>query len=164
MGIVQPVVVSYCRSRMDGIDTRVIGAEDVAQETCLAVLTALPTARATGRSFLTTVLGIASRKVAAAFRWRAGDRSEPTADLPDRPTPEPNEPERQALAADGHDRLTHLMGTLPGLQREIIRLRVTVGMSAPETGAVLRVSAGQVRVAQHRALRKLRKIVGEDDR
>ncbi|WP_236725404.1 sigma-70 family RNA polymerase sigma factor [Amycolatopsis orientalis] len=163
MGIVEPVVASYCRSRMEGTDARVIGAEDVAQETCLAVLTALPTARTTGRSFLTVVLGIAARKVAAAFRRRARDRSEPTPDLPDRATPEPNEPERQALAADGHDRLTRLMSTLPGLQQEILRLRITVGMSAPETGAVLRVSPGLVRVAQHRALHRLRAILSEGD-
>ncbi|MBB5850141.1 sigma-70 family RNA polymerase sigma factor [Amycolatopsis umgeniensis] len=163
MSIVQPVVVRYCRSRMGGSDVRVIAAEDVAQETCLAVLTALPTARATGGSFLTAVLGIAARKVAAAFRGRARDRSEPTPDPPDRATPEPNEPEWQALAADGHDRLTRLMSSLPDIQREILRLRITVGMSAPETGAVLRVSPGLVRVAQHRALQKLRTIISEDD-
>ncbi|WP_409494375.1 sigma-70 family RNA polymerase sigma factor [Amycolatopsis sp. cmx-11-12] len=163
MGLVEPVVADYCRSRMNGTDARVIAAEDVAQETCLAVLTALPTARVTGGSFLAAVLRIAARKVAAAFRGRARDRSEPTSDPPDRATPEPNEPERQALAADGHDRLNRLMSTLPGIQQEILRLRITVGMSAPETGAVLRVSPGLVRVAQHRALHKLRTIVSEDD-
>ncbi|MFI9454270.1 sigma-70 family RNA polymerase sigma factor [Amycolatopsis sp. NPDC052450] len=163
MSIVQPVVANYCRRRMDGTDARVMAAEDVAQETCLAVLTALPTARTTGGSFLTAVLGIAARKVAAAFRWRARDRSEPTPDLPDRAAPEPNEPERQALAADGHDRLTRLMSTLPGIQQEILRLRITVGMTAPEAGAILRVSPGLVRVAQHRALHKLRTIIDEDD-
>ncbi|WP_410579850.1 sigma-70 family RNA polymerase sigma factor [Amycolatopsis sp. lyj-108] len=163
MSIVQPVVASYCRSRMDGTDVRVIAAEDVAQETCLAVLTALPTARTTRGSFLSTVLGIAARKVAAAFRWRAQDRSEPTPDPPDRATPEPNEPEWQALAADGHDRLTRLMSTLPDIQQEILRLRITVGMTAPEAGAILRVSPGLVRVAQHRALHKLRTIIDEDD-
>ncbi|OXM51356.1 RNA polymerase subunit sigma-70 [Amycolatopsis alba DSM 44262] len=162
MTIVQPVVADYCRSRMGGTD-RVVAAEDVAQETCLAVLATLPTTRATGGSFLTAVLGIAARKVAAAFRWRARDRSEPTPDPPDRAAPEPDEPEWHALAADGHDRLTRLMSGLPDIQREILRLRITVGMTAPETGAVLRVSPGMVRVAQHRALHKLRTIISEDD-
>ncbi|WP_236005351.1 sigma-70 family RNA polymerase sigma factor [Amycolatopsis pittospori] len=164
MGLVQPVVEDYCRSRMGGTEVRVVAADDVAQETCLAVLTALPTARTTGGSFLTTVLGIAARKVAAAFRGRARDRSEPTPELPELATPEPNEPERHALAADGHDRLTRLMSTLPGIQQDILRLRITVGMSAPETGAVLRVSPGLVRVAQHRALHKLRTMVDRDER
>ncbi|MFC9255849.1 sigma-70 family RNA polymerase sigma factor [Amycolatopsis thailandensis] len=163
MSIVQPVVADYCRSRMSGTDVRVIAAEDVAQETCLAVLTTLPKARATGGSFLTTVLRIAARKVAAAFRGRARDRSEPTPDPPDRATSETDEPEWHALAADGHDRLTRLMSALPDIQQEILRLRITVGMSAPETGAVLRVSPGMVRVAQHRALNKLRTIISEDD-
>ena len=35
-------------------------------------------------------------------------------------------------------------------------LRVIVGMSAEETGRALGMSAGAVRVAQHRALAKLR--------
>ncbi|MFD6071277.1 sigma-70 family RNA polymerase sigma factor [Amycolatopsis lurida] len=163
MNIVQPVVADYCRSRMDGTDAREITADDVAQETCLAVLTALPTARTTGGSFLTAVLGIAARKVAAAFRRRARDRSEPMPDPPEHATPEPNEPEWQALAADGHDRLTRLMSSLPDIQQEILRLRITVGLTAPEAGAVLRVSPGLVRVAQHRALHKLRTIISEDD-
>ncbi len=163
MGIVQPVVADYCRSRMGGTEVRVITADDVAQETCLAVLAGLPTAPTTGRPFLTAVLGIAARKVAAAFRGRARDRSEPTPEVPELTAPEPDEPEQHVLAADGHDRLTRLMSTLPGIQQEILRLRITVGMSAPETGAVLRVSPGLVRVAQHRALHKLREMVGEDD-
>ncbi|MBE1577500.1 sigma-70 family RNA polymerase sigma factor [Amycolatopsis roodepoortensis] len=158
MNIVQPVVADYCRSRMDATD-----ADDVAQETCLAVLTALPAAHTTGGSFITAVLRIAARKVAAAFRRRARDRSEPTPDPPDHATPEPNEPEWQALAADGHDRLTRLMSSLPDIQQEILRLRITVGMTAPEAGAVLRVSPGLVRVAQHRALHKLRTLISEDD-
>ncbi|EMD22315.1 sigma-70 family RNA polymerase sigma factor [Amycolatopsis azurea] len=163
MCLVQPVVEDYCRSRMGGTDVRVVAAEDVAQETCLAVLATLPTARATGGSFLTAVLRIAARKVAAAFRWRARDRSEPTPDPPDRATSEIDEPEWHALAADGHERLRRLMTALPDIQQEILRLRITVGMSAPETGAVLRVSPGMVRVAQHRALNKLRTIISEDD-
>ncbi|MEU8418528.1 sigma-70 family RNA polymerase sigma factor [Amycolatopsis japonica] len=163
MSIVQPVVADYCRNRMDGTDAREIAAEDVAQETCLAVLTALPTAKTTGGSFLAAVLGIAARKVAAAFRRRARDRSEPTPDPPERATPETDEPERLAIAADGHDRLRRLMSTLPGIQQEILRLRITVGMTSPETGAVLRVSPGLVRVNQHRALHKLRTIISEDD-
>ncbi len=162
MGLLRPVVMRYCRSRMDKAETRVVAADDVAQETCLAVLTALPTARTTGGSFLAAVLGIAARKVTAAFLGRARDRSEPTPEVPDRATAEPNEPEKQALAADGHDRLTRLMRTLPGIQRDVVHLRVTVGMSAPETGAVLHVTPGMVRVNQHRALRKLRRMVRED--
>jgi RNA polymerase sigma-70 factor (ECF subfamily) len=35
-------------------------------------------------------------------------------------------------------------------------LRVAVGLSAEETGRALGMSAGAVRVAQHRALQKLR--------
>jgi hypothetical protein len=42
-------------------------------------------------------------------------------------------------------------------------LRVAVGMSAEETGSVLGMSAVAVRVAQHRALTKLRALAAADD-
>jgi RNA polymerase sigma-70 factor (ECF subfamily) len=54
-----------------------------------------------------------------------------------------------------------LMQRLPAQQREILILRVAVGLSADETAAALGMSAGAVRVAQHRALGKLRTLVAE---
>jgi RNA polymerase sigma-70 factor, ECF subfamily len=49
-----------------------------------------------------------------------------------------------------------LLATLPQQQAEVLRLRIAAGLSAEETAAVLSMSAGAVRVAQHRALSKLR--------
>jgi RNA polymerase sigma-70 factor (ECF subfamily) len=54
-----------------------------------------------------------------------------------------------------------LMQQLPAQQREILTLRVAVGMSTDETAAALGMSAGAVRVAQHRALNKLRAMIAE---
>ncbi len=47
--------------------------------------------------------------------------------------------------------------------RELITLRVTVGLSAEETGRALGMSAGAVRVAQHRALAKLRSLAAAEE-
>ncbi|NEE31628.1 hypothetical protein G3M53_40070, partial [Streptomyces sp. SID7982] len=41
-------------------------------------------------------------------------------------------------------------------QRELLVLRVAVGLTAEETGRMLGMSPGAVRVAQHRALSRLR--------
>ena len=48
------------------------------------------------------------------------------------------------------------MATLPEKQREILVLRLIVGLSADETAVAVDSTAGAVRVAQHRALTKLR--------
>jgi RNA polymerase sigma-70 factor (ECF subfamily) len=49
-----------------------------------------------------------------------------------------------------------LIRTLPTQQQEILTLRVAVGMSTDETAAALGMTAGAIRVAQHRALTRLR--------
>jgi RNA polymerase sigma-70 factor, ECF subfamily len=43
-----------------------------------------------------------------------------------------------------------------------LTLRVAVGMSTEETAAALGMSSGAVRVAQHRALTKLRELLAEE--
>ena len=53
-------------------------------------------------------------------------------------------------------RIRALLAKLPRRQRELLVLRMVSGLSAEETGAALGLSAGAVRVAQHRALGKLR--------
>ena len=64
------------------------------------------------------------------------------------------------------DSVTHLMNglldNLPDAQQEILRLRVGVGLSADETAEALGMTAGAVRVAQHRALAKLRVLLAAD--
>jgi DNA-binding CsgD family transcriptional regulator len=58
-----------------------------------------------------------------------------------------------------------LLARLPGHQRELLVLRVLSGMTAEETGRELGMSAGAVRVAQHRAIARLRAIAqGESAR
>jgi RNA polymerase sigma-70 factor, ECF subfamily len=60
------------------------------------------------------------------------------------------------------ERCRHLLGQLPSAQREILVLRVAVGMSAEETGRALGMTPGAVRVAQHRALTRLRNLVEDE--
>ena len=81
----------------------------------------------------------------------------PTEDLPDGPDDVPG-PEELAVAYLEADRARALLAQLPTQQRELLVLRVLSGLSAEETGQALGMSAGAVRVAQHRALARLRAI------
>src|SRR5207245_4296536 len=80
---VRPLVVRYCRARVGRQERSFASADDVAQEVCLAVLTALPSYRDQGRPFLAFVYGIAAHKVADAHRAAARNRAEPMAEIPD---------------------------------------------------------------------------------
>lgn len=55
------------------------------------------------------------------------------------------------------DRRAALLDTLPARQREIMRLRLVVGLTAQETADRLGMAPSAVRMAQHRALDQLRK-------
>jgi RNA polymerase sigma-70 factor (ECF subfamily) len=52
--------------------------------------------------------------------------------------------------------MAQLLQLLPIKQREILVLRVVVGLSAEETAAAVGSTPGAVRVAQHRALARLK--------
>ena len=54
------------------------------------------------------------------------------------------------------------MAQLPAAQRRLLRLRVVAGPSAEDTGYVLDMSPGAVRMAQHRALVRLRALAARE--
>jgi RNA polymerase sigma-70 factor (ECF subfamily) len=135
-------------------------ADDVAQEVCIAVLSALPRYRDMGRPFASFVFGIASHKVADAMR-SAARLAVPTEVLPDGPDEQPG-PEETVVAYLEAQRARALLARLPGHLRELVILRVVTGLSAEETGNMLGMSAGAVRVAQHRALARLRAFAVEE--
>jgi RNA polymerase sigma-70 factor (ECF subfamily) len=161
IAIIRPLVVRYCRARLGRLDRSSVSADDVAQEVCLAVLTALPGYRVQGRPFLAFVYGIASHKVIDAHRSATRNRAEPVADLPDS-AEAADGPEQRALRVELSDELGQLLDTLPEKQREILVLRVVVGLSAEETADAVGSTPGAVRVAQHRALARLRRSMPEE--
>ena len=157
---IRPMVVRYCRARLGRITGHYYVADDVAQEVCLAVLAALPRYRDMGRPFASFVFGIASHKVADAVRT-ASRLAVPFEDLPDGPDERPG-PEETVVAYIEAERTRALLAQLPHHLRELLILRVVTGLSAEETGNVLGMSAGAVRVAQHRALARLRVLAVEE--
>jgi len=160
IGQVRPMVVRYCRARLGRVSGQYHIADDVAQEVCIAVLSALPRYRDMGRPFASFVFGIASHKIADALR-SAIRAAVPTEDLPDGPDDRPG-PEETVVRYIEAERARALLSRLPDHQRELLLLRVVAGLSAEETGNVLGMSAGAVRVAQHRALARLRTMASEE--
>ena len=142
---IRPIVVRYCRARVGTAERSGLSADDVAQEVCLAAITALPRYKDQGRPFLAFVYGIAAHKVADAHRAAARNRSEPTDVVPERFSGEAG-PEQMALEGEAAARMNKLLAVLPEV----------VGMSAEETAEAVGSTAGAVRVAQHRALARLK--------
>jgi len=152
---IRPIVVRYIRARIGSAERSGLSADDVAQEVCLAAIQALPRYQDQGRPFLAFVYGIASHKVADAHRAAARNRSEPTEVVPERFSLDAG-PEQMALQSDSAARMKKLLEVLPEKQREILTLRIVVGLSAEETAEAVGSTPGAVRVAQHRALARLK--------
>ncbi|MFD8496733.1 sigma-70 family RNA polymerase sigma factor [Amycolatopsis sp. NPDC059657] len=159
---VEPALVRYCRGRMGRRDFSYLSADDVAQEACLALCKMLPGYEDRGGSFYYLARAIAANKVVDAYRAVSRDKSEPMPDLPETVLTT-NEPETEALQADLGVRLGRLMATLPRMQQEILTSRVMAGLTVTETAAALGTTPGNVRIAQHRALRKLRTMIERDE-
>ncbi|MEV0563721.1 RNA polymerase sigma factor ShbA [Dactylosporangium sp. NPDC050588] len=157
----RPGIVRYCRARLGRVGGAYTTADDIAQEVCLALLRAMPKYRDQGRPFTAFVYGIAAHKVADAQRAAVRDAgTAPLDTLADRPDAAPG-PEQRALSTDLARRLSELLAQLPEPQREILVLRVAVGLPADEVGAIVGMSAPAVRVAQSRALARLRTLAGD---
>jgi RNA polymerase sigma-70 factor (ECF subfamily) len=156
--VIHPLVLKYCRARLGRQESLMSSADDVAQDVCMAVVSALPNYQLKGLSFRAFVYGIAAHKVTDAFRAIGRNRAEPVADLPDGPV-SADGPEHRLLAAEMSARLGRLLNHLTPRQREVLVLRLAVGLSAEETAQAVRSTPGAVRVTQHRALGRLRKIL-----
>lgn len=160
LGRIQPQVQRFCRARLGRRETTMGSADDVAQDVCMAVLAVLPEYRFAGVSFRAFVFGIARHKIADAFRAMARNRCDAMEELPERTSTE-HGPEQMVLEAERNDRLEELLSVLGPRQVEILTLRIAVGLSAEETASTLDSTPGAVRVAQHRALQRLRRELEE---
>ncbi|MFJ1767968.1 sigma factor [Amycolatopsis sp. NPDC088138] len=138
----RPLVFRYCLGRFGWRDGTA-DAEDCTQEVLLALVGALPAYRYEPENFLPFVFGIAAHKASEFHRRRVRDG---------RPEVEPP-PVAEAWAGG-------LLDTLPPRQREILILRIILGLTAEETAAAVGLgSPGAVRIAQHRALTSLRRAI-----
>jgi RNA polymerase sigma-70 factor (ECF subfamily) len=156
LGRVRQLALRYARARLGRFGAEDV-AQDVAQEVCMAVHTGLRTFADRGLPFAAFVHSIAARTVVDAQRQLIrGPESVP--EVPDSADASAG-PEQLALVRDEASRAMALIRTLPAQQQEILTLRVAVGLSTDETAAALGMNAGAIRVAQHRALTRLRELL-----
>lgn len=136
---VRAFVSRYCRGRLGSLaDT----ADRITDEVCRAVVDAWPGGPATGRSLRPFAYRIAAQRVDEALRSIGRSRTHPPG-----------------------DRLGELLRTLPAFQREALLLRVAVGLSVEQAAQAVGATPDAIRLAQHRALARLRgAVVGTDER
>lgn len=156
---VRTAVHRYARGRLITYSGGAEVAEDVTQEVCLAVVDVLPRYQDNGAPFAALVYAIASNKVADAQRRYARTPFHVVEELPEQAERSLG-PEQQTLARSDVDAALALLQRLPERMAQVVRLRAE-GLSADEVGAMVGLTANAVRVTQHRALAKLRRMVAE---
>lgn len=152
----QPVLLRFLTVRAPDV------ADDVAAETWLAALPQLRQFSGDEGAFRGWLVAIARNKLVDTRR-RSGRRPEQLGGLTF---------EHSSLAPDTAD-LAHerqatedalgLIAQLPSDVAEMVALRVIVGLDVAEVAAVVGKSSGAVRVAVHRGLRRLARLLEEQD-
>jgi len=142
-------VYGYCYRRLRTPEE----AEDATSLVFTKALAAMPRYREDGPSFGAWLFAIAHNVVVDEFRTRPRDVEfgEAFGAIPDA---DPG-PEDLAVLADDVRTLRAVLAQLPVEQADVIELRLA-GLTDKEIAFVLGRSYGAVRVAQHRAVRRLR--------
>jgi RNA polymerase sigma-70 factor, ECF subfamily len=149
---VQPALLRYLRVITPE-------AEDVAGDTWVQVVAGLAGFRGEEDAFRAWLFTIARHRAADAGRSRARRPAVPLApsEAADQPmAPDAADVALEAISARG---AVALIATLPRDQAEIIMLRVVAGLDAADVARIVGKSPGAVRVAAHRALRRLAGLV-----
>ncbi|WP_181784601.1 sigma-70 family RNA polymerase sigma factor [Pseudonocardia pini] len=160
MAALHPPVLRYCRSRLATGAGDATSAEDMAQDTLIALLKALPTFDHNGGPLLAFAFTIARNKIIDTVRRSRISRIDLTDTVPDS-LQTGDAPDELTVQAEQAAMVQRLLGRLPERHRDVLRLRLIEGRSAIETAALLGSTPGSVRVTQHRALTALRRYLAD---
>ncbi|MEU8513315.1 RNA polymerase sigma factor [Kitasatospora sp. NPDC048722] len=156
---VQPGLLRYLRVLVGGRPEDVQDAEDIASETWLQVARDLRGFSGDGDGFRGWAATIARNRAMDHLRAR---RRRPVADLPFEYLAElsaGDDTAGAALARVGTGDALALISRLPRDQAEAVLLRVVMELDAESAAQVLGKRAGTVRMAAHRGLRRLAKLL-----
>jgi RNA polymerase sigma-70 factor (ECF subfamily) len=108
------------------------------------------------------LVGIARHTV--ADWWRRTGRELPTDALPERlgERPAEDDPEGEVLRRLGADDVRRHLGVLTAREREAVALRFGTELNSTEIGALLDVSPSAARMLVHRAIGRLREVMGDE--
>jgi len=134
-------------------------AEDLVQETFLRVFTHREDYRPAAR-FRTWLFTIARNLLIDQLRRRGGDPEREAGEPADAVADPGATPLQRAEAQELAERLQAAVLRLPPAQREVLLLSRFAGLTDEEVAVVTGASPGAVRVALHRALRRLQELLG----
>ncbi|WP_078589150.1 RNA polymerase sigma factor [Streptomyces pyridomyceticus] len=156
---VQPGLLRYLRVLVGGRPEDMQDAEDIASETWLQIARDLRGFSGDGDGFRGWAATIARHRALDHLRAR---RRRPVADLPFEYLAElaaGDDTAGAALATVGTADALALISRLPRDQAEAVLLRVVMELDAESAARVLGKRAGSVRMAAHRGLRRLAKLL-----
>jgi RNA polymerase sigma-70 factor (ECF subfamily) len=136
-------------------------AEDFTSETFLRALRRISTITYQGRDIGAWFVTIARNIVLDHVKSARHRLEVTTAERAEDGSTEPG-PENAALATLTNERLMSAVGKLGDEQRECVLLRFIQGFSVNETAQVMDKNEGAVKALQHRAIRKLAELVGDE--
>jgi RNA polymerase sigma-70 factor (ECF subfamily) len=139
-------------------------ADDIASETWIHIARRIDAFSGNEAQFRGWLFTTARRRLIDAHRRNARRAETPVAagTLEAAPAVDSN-PEQAAMSAHGTEWALAALGQLPDDQREVIALRVLGGLAVAEVARTLELSPGNVRVLQHRGLRRLRILLDGGD-
>ncbi|MFC8715830.1 RNA polymerase sigma factor [Kitasatospora sp. NPDC057198] len=153
---VQPGLLRYLRVLVGG---RAEDAEDIASEAWLQIARDLPGFRGDADGFRGWAATVARNRAMDHLR-RA--RRRPVADLPVEYLAElaaAEDTEGQVMATVATSEALAMIAALPPDQAEAVLLRVVLGLDAESAAKVLGKRSGSVRMAAHRGLKRLAKVL-----
>jgi RNA polymerase sigma-70 factor, ECF subfamily len=149
-----PRLLAYARRRLDGE-----AARDAVGETMARAVAKIDKFTWKGAGFDAWLFGILRHVVLDAQRARA--RRPIGGPFPDDPVADTPGPVDQLLGAEEVAALRVAFAELAPADREVLELRVVAGLSSDEVAAVIGKRPGAVRMAQSRALDRLRVLLAE---
>lgn len=153
----RPQLLRFARLRLATDDQ----AEDAVSETMARAIGSCGRYRA-GPGVMAWLVGICRNVVRETYRFGGRLRSVDPADLSRREDPQLDDGPDELLAqVEEAAAVRRAFGSLSDDDQELLALRVVAGLDADEVGAALGKRSGAVRMAQSRALSRLRGLMEE---
>lgn len=149
----RPTLYSFARLRLATNEQ----ADDAVSETVARAIRSAERYRPGRAGVIGWLIGI-NRNVIREM-YRSGSRATAVAALRDDPVGLPPRPEEEVVLAAEHRSVREAFGQLSDEEQTLLELRVIAGLDAAAVGELLGKRAGAVRMAQTRALGRLRTIL-----
>ena len=148
-----PRVYNFIFARLKNPDA----ADDVVSITFMKMYENLSRYDPNKAAFSTWLFRIALNSMTDFFRRKESSQEAEWEDFFDPAAPEYQEPEAKVLAEEGSAELLKAIGTLTDKERRIVELKYFSGLGNKEIAEVMGITANNVGVVLHGALKKLRK-------